>query len=150
MKFLLKYLSFAIALSGRVAWEFEEVPLDVSMIRGYWKATESDTYTELWWNPDDSYGCDIWQWNGVKSAYVLTETYPLVRRDSLSLGYSVIEDDVVMSSLTFTMLDRERMMFSRSAPNRPVIEMEFMRVSALPAGRIEGKSTGQTSGVESE
>lgn len=139
MKFLMKCLSLAVILTGFVSCEFEEVPVDVTMIRGYWKAVASDTYVELYWSEEKSYGCDVWQWNGVKDAYLLSESYPLVKKDSLSLCHTFIEDDVVVSTLTFTILDRDRMVFTRTAPNRMPVNMDFDRVPVLPGVRSAGQ-----------
>lgn len=139
MKYLLKILLLAVILGCFSSCEFEEVPLNVAMVRGYWKAVESDTYVDLYWSEETSYGCDIWQWNGVKNVYVMTESYSLMKKDSLSLCHVAIVDDAVVSTLTFTILDHDRMLYTRSAPNRLPISMECERVPVLPGARAVGQ-----------
>lgn len=135
MRRILKILAFGILLPAVLSCERMEVPLNVTMTQGFWKASNDAFMVEICCDDDTGYVCTFWERNGGGKDSTPGDTYALAVKDPRSLVSS--DPD---AGLVFTLSGTDRLLMSRTfAPDRTPVEVLLSRTDV----EFSIKSVGQ-------
>ncbi len=135
--YLLRFIvTGVLGAAALAACDPYDVPsgMHVSRIQGYWESVKGGKWMEVAWNDDNyhAYTYEIYEWDVVDSAYVLTAEGILNQTDSLTVSSVVLDGVTVVDRFSVTLTEPDRILVKRDGTAVNGFKEEFSRINRMP------------------